>query len=45
MKDDVIRLRISTELKSAVKQVAESKGLSVSAYITMLLTEKMKEEK
>lgn len=37
MKDEVIRIRISAEDKEKVKEKAESLGLTVSAYISMLI--------
>lgn len=37
MKDEVIRIRISSEDKAALKEKAESMGLTVSGYINLLI--------
>ena len=39
MKEEVLRLRITADLKEEVKKAAAEKGLTVSAYVTMILTE------
>ena len=42
MKDKVVHIQLEPELKNKLKKEAELKGLSLSAYIRMLLIERKK---
>jgi len=41
-KDDEIKVRATEELKNKALNKAMSKGLTLSAYVTMLITEDVK---
>lgn len=43
MKKDKIILRVDTEFKKDVENKAKEKGLSISSFIRMILTERLKE--
>lgn len=45
MKTDHILIRVSSEFKEEVREISSKKGLSMSAYIIMVLIEKLWEEK
>lgn len=44
-KDSYIRIRCTSKFKKETEILAESKGLSLSALVTMLLTEEIKKNK
>lgn len=45
MKTSLLQIRISPDLKASLKDAAGNEGLSVSAYVTRVLTLKLKNEK